>query len=72
MLFNPNDINLSNYEEYFILYMDNELDAARRQMVEAFVSLHPHLAEELEMLISTKLPVEEISFIIRKNCFPLL
>ena len=62
MLFNPNDITLSNYEEYFILYMDNELDAAGRQIVEAFISLHPHLADELDTLMSTRLPVDDIVF----------
>lgn len=63
MSFNPNDsINQGNYEEYFILYMDNELSASQKAMVDEFVSLHPHLADELEMLLSTKLPVEEISF----------
>jgi anti-sigma factor RsiW len=72
MLFNPNDITLSNYEEYFILYMDNELDAAGRQMVEAFISLHPHLADELDTLMSTRLPVDDMFFTIRKNYFPLL
>lgn len=59
---NKNDITLSNYEEYFILYMDNELSADGRLMVEAFVSLHPHLAEELESLMSTKLPAVAVSF----------
>ncbi|HUC81852.1 MAG TPA: hypothetical protein VMR70_13105 [Flavisolibacter sp.] len=57
-----NMINLSNYEEYFILYMDNELPAAERQMVEAFVAQHPALAEELEMLMSTKLSLDELCF----------
>lgn len=59
---NTNDITLSNYEEYFILYMDNELSAERKAAVENFISLHPHLAEELEILMSTKLPVDVISF----------
>lgn len=59
---NLKDITLSNYEEYFILYMDNELDAKERSLVESFIFLHPHLAEELEMLMTTKLPVDTISF----------
>lgn len=63
MSFKPTDmINLSNYEEYFILYMDNELDAEQKLMVEAFVAQHPQLAEELDILMSTKLPVDDISF----------
>jgi hypothetical protein len=62
MLSNLNDITPSNYEEYFILYIDNELDAAERSLVESFLSLHPHLAEELEMLMTTKLPADSVSF----------
>ena len=63
MSFNPSDmINLGNYEEYFILYMDNELDAKGKLMVEAFTAQHPQLAEELELLMSTKLPANDVLF----------
>jgi hypothetical protein len=47
-------INRHNYEEYFILYMDNELGATDRRMVEDFVKLHPDLQEELEMLLQSR------------------
>ena len=64
MSFNANDmaINLGNYEEYFILYMDNELGEDQRKMVDAFLTAHPDLQAELEILMSTKLPPEEFSF----------
>lgn len=65
MSFNANDnntINLGNYEEYFILYMDNELTADQRKMVDAFLIANPDLQAELEMLLSTRLPAEEFSF----------
>lgn len=55
-------INLGNYEEYFILYMDNELSATEKLMVENFIAQHPHLAEELDILMGTKLPLDTISF----------
>ena len=47
-------INRHNYEEYFILYMDNELDATERRMVDEFVKLHPDLQEELSLLLQSK------------------
>jgi hypothetical protein len=48
-------INRYNYEEYFILYMDNELGSDERCMVETFVQNHPDLKEELDILLQYKL-----------------
>jgi len=62
-------INLGNYEEYFVLYMDNELNAEQKQMVESFVAQHPELGAELDMLMSTKLPLDEISFTGKEDLF---
>ena len=58
----PDMIHLGNYEEFFILYMDHELDAAGKKMVEDFLLLHPDLQAELEILMSTKLPEESFRF----------
>ncbi|MGQ0738136.1 MAG: hypothetical protein ACT4OJ_03665 [Bacteroidota bacterium] len=49
------NINRHNYEEYFILYMDNELGSEERRMVEAFVQQQPDLKEELDNLLQYKL-----------------
>jgi hypothetical protein len=51
-------INRHNYEEFFILYLDNELSSADRRQVEIFVELHPDLGEELQMLQQTRLDAD--------------
>lgn len=48
-------INRHNYEEYFILYMDNELSNEERRQVEDFVQRHPDLKEELDLLFQYKI-----------------
>lgn len=65
MSFEANDMNtihLGNYEEFFILYMDNELSEEQVKMVDEFLAAHPDLKAEFEMLESTKLPLEEFNF----------
>lgn len=57
------NINRHNYEEYFILYLDNELSSEQRRSVEEFVQLHPDLQEELELLLQIKFtPDEQVIF----------
>jgi hypothetical protein len=53
------NINLHNYETFFLMYVDNELLAAEREMVEAFVGMYPYLREELELLQDTVLQMED-------------
>lgn len=52
--FGDSIININNYEEYFLLYTDNELDKAARKDVELFVSQNPSLQDELNILLQTK------------------
>ena len=43
-------ITRHNYEEYFLLYVDNELSMQERRIVEAFVRENTDLEEELNMI----------------------
>ena len=66
MLSEPNKrmpmLTRDNYEEYFLLYVDNELTPEQKAAVEAFVLLHPDLKDELDLLCGTRLPAEVLSF----------
>lgn len=57
-----NIINRNNYEEYFLLYTDDELNAAEKRAVEEFVEQHPDLKIELEMLQQSILHAEPVVF----------
>ncbi|MET0461824.1 MAG: hypothetical protein ABW007_01665 [Chitinophagaceae bacterium] len=57
------NIDRNNYEEFFILYLDNELSASDRQLVEEFAAANPDLKAELDLLTQSKLtPDLEITF----------
>lgn len=52
-------ISLSNYQEYLLLYIDNELSIEQKIKVEEFVAPHPGLQKELELLQRTRVQSEE-------------
>lgn len=56
-----------NYEEFFLLYADNELSAADRQVVETFVAENPDLEEELRTLLQCRLKSESNLFFKNKE-----
>ena len=49
-------------EEFFLLYIDNELNESNREAVEKFVLQHPQLQDEFSLLKQTVLPQEKIVF----------
>jgi anti-sigma factor RsiW len=54
-------IDRNNYEEFFLLYADQELNPADRAAVEAFVLVHPDLKAELDTILQTLLPQETVA-----------
>jgi hypothetical protein len=56
------NINRHNYEEFLLLYVDNELNTEDRAAVEEFLQQNADLAEELKMLAQTILPADNVAF----------
>jgi hypothetical protein len=55
-------INLNNYEEWLVLYVDDELNAHEKVVVEKFAKAHPHVQQELALFKQTKSQPENIVF----------
>jgi anti-sigma factor RsiW len=70
------NINLHNYQDFLLRYIDGELDLRETEALLAFVALHPEAKEELESLQSTKLDIETITCpskaLLYKNIFPVI
>ncbi|RAJ03839.1 hypothetical protein LX64_02716 [Chitinophaga skermanii] len=57
------DINISNYEQYLLCYIDGELNPEEIAALELFLEKYPDLRQELAQLEAVKLlPEEEIVF----------
>ncbi len=56
------EVHIGNYEEQFLLYIDQEMNEEERAEVERFVLQHPSLQESFMQLKQTVLPVEPIQF----------
>jgi hypothetical protein len=59
-------ITRQNYETFFLLYVDNELSALERKMVENFASLHQDLEIELQRFVQTRFTADESMVFINK------
>jgi len=55
-------INTTNYEEYFLLYIDNELSTEQKTAVEHFIEENPGYQKEFELLKQAVLSPENIEF----------
>jgi len=56
-------INRHTYEEFFLLYADNELSTSEKKSVEEFVEQNPDLADEFSLMLETVMqPDESIIF----------
>ncbi len=49
-----NPVNSDNYEMYFVMYGDNELNESDRRYVEQFVQEHPQFSTEFELIQSAR------------------
>jgi hypothetical protein len=52
---NNSPVNLVNYEEWLVLYMDNELTPEQKKSVDQFMTSHPSAKQELDELSRTRL-----------------
>ncbi|MEJ0102609.1 MAG: hypothetical protein WDO19_08680 [Bacteroidota bacterium] len=52
-------IDRHNYEEFFLLYVDNELTAEQKNSVHRFIQENPDLARELEILQQVTLKADD-------------
>lgn len=55
-------INRYNYEEFFLLYIDNELDITDKKLVEEFIHENTDLQTEFLQLQQTVIPSDKIIF----------
>ena len=60
-------IDRYNYEEYFLLFADNELSPAGKKTVEEFAAANPDLQAELDLLQRFRLIPEEKTFPDKKS-----
>ena len=64
------NINRDNYEEYFLLYADNELSKTEKKVVEIFVQENPDLKEEFLMIqLTVNTPAQDVTLLDKSFLF---
>lgn len=57
------DLNISNYESWFLSYIDGELTEAEVEVLQQFLLKYPHLQQELDLLEGVKIvPDTSVTF----------
>jgi hypothetical protein len=59
---NDSFINMTNYEEWLVSYIDNEVNQEQRIVIEKFAASHPHVQQEFALFQQAKLQPEKIFF----------
>jgi hypothetical protein len=54
-----NPVNELNYEEYFVMYADDELTIEEKRFTEEFVYKHPRFQQEFELILEAKLVADK-------------
>lgn len=62
-------VNLANYEEWLMMYVDDELNAGEKEAVDDFISSHPAVKKELAVLLQTKLQPEPVLFANKESLY---
>jgi hypothetical protein len=62
-------IHLGNYEEQFLLLIDDELSEASKKDAARFIQQNPQLQSNFNTLLSVKLPEEKIVFIDKQSLY---
>lgn len=63
------ELNQDNYENYLLLYIDNELPASEKAAVELLLALNPKLAETLKALQAVQLKPEFVEFFDKSSLY---
>lgn len=62
-------ININNYEEYMIDYLEDNLSSSLRFEMEAFLAINPDILDEIKDLKEIRLPEENIKYLDKESLY---